>query len=189
MDSEKAFNELEMASGRVGHSSLDIARWFIRFGYLDLGVLSEGSWLDLRWEFEAIFGHWDLAGWVERVIERGEPYSQAEVVESHVLQVGFLLDLKERGGWEPKEPLRVEGFLKATGDGLRAGWRPGREQDYLYFVQTWVFREAGDRFRTCLDCGIFFIRSKRQAYCSIACSQRTRTRAYRKRRRKTLGLV
>ncbi len=58
---------------------------------------------------------------------------------------------------------------------FRVRWE-GDEQDGIIEGVWNLLIDAGDRIRACADCGRPFVVRKRQEYCSLGCSQRTRNR-------------
>jgi len=56
---EKQFwDEIQKASNRIGLSAEKATEWLLNFAQIDLAVLSEGQWLDLRGGIGSIFCLW-----------------------------------------------------------------------------------------------------------------------------------
>ncbi len=50
--------------------------------------------------------------------------------------------------------------------------------DLFWFTVAEIIEECGPRLRRCEECKSLFLREKRQAYCSQACSQKVRSRKW-----------
>jgi hypothetical protein len=62
----------------------------------------------------------------------------------------------------------------------------GKLRTRLLMAAVDLLEAEGDRIRRCLSCGKLFVRRKRGAYCSTACSTKTRSALFRMRHREEL---
>jgi len=81
---EKQFwDEIQKASNRIGLSAEKATEWLLNFAQIDLAVLSEGQWLDLRGELEVFFAC-------------GPPKSDHDMADRH-----FFTHPNKEGTWSP----------------------------------------------------------------------------------------
>ncbi len=171
----------QVREGRLG--------WLLRFLALDLDALSEGAWLDLRFDV-LVFPHGaPFFHGSARAPDREEVRRfQMEVREG--LKILF-----EEGFWDLEETAIGIQLQRIKEEPLALGSLrpPDRARIEKAYKTTWqaaclttiadLLATQGERIRQCINCGKLFLAVKRQEYCTLRCSQTTRTRRYREAHR------
>jgi hypothetical protein len=161
--------EERLAYQRIGDTTKSAARWLLNFAYRDLAGLSEGDWLNLRWEYVAFCLRGGPVGLVSR---------QHVQDAQRWLRIG--VDHLAKGEWWPFNfEMKVRlGILK--GKLVEKSHSRGSP----FEMMTWrVLQAEATDVRLCAKCGRPFIANKRQTYCAPRCSQSARTQAWRVRHR------
>ena len=154
-------------------------RWLLNFSFREIASFSQKDWHDVQWD--ALVFAYDADE--ESVMPRVPPPSKDDLM--HIQQ--WLLNLwsaLRSGNLVPiqtKPPARMlkwmDGKLHGIGIPLSIPWSEA------FKARTYEISTAGDvveRFRFCPECDRPYCAKKRQAYCSPACSQKHRTREWRK---------
>jgi CGNR zinc finger len=180
----------------------------VRFAQMDLATLTTGDWLNLREDFLAFLGQnpdpkrpllfvGDRGGLVST---RGEPSFPEAFTEKdfRLLQDDVLLILRLAVGdaMETRPACLVVNaplvVVPQVGHGVPgAGYFTnmlGDTRDQFLFLLLDILRqEAPDRVLRCPQCGLLFVRSYTQEYCSRRCTNRASVQNYRKRIAADLG--
>jgi hypothetical protein len=171
----------ELARGRVGPSAENRLRWAVTFSQFDLGVLRPG-------EREAL--GYDLRALIPRNYAYGLTAQALPEKEVRRLQDKFREAIQTVLG-KPNHPLRLQlgspALVRAriARDGpyrLQLAWETKDEADAIFGGFVGLLLDPEYRLRSCAECKAPFVVSKRQKYCSAACSQRTRNRRKQKRK-------
>ena len=173
------YPDVQQGFERIGGPSVEKrARWLLRLAQSDFGSLSRGDWLNL-WAELLAFARLALP------FTTFTPSVETATKWQAVIRTG-LGEMKEGRAWRIETgPQLYE--LARTERGLAVAhhvWEADRLYAHLKdaFLEEVVrtLEQVGERFRFCLRCGQAFIARKRQAYCTLRCSQTSRTTKYRK---------
>lgn len=171
----------ELARGRVGATAEERLRWAVTFSHRDLGLLRPGEREALGYDLRALIPLNYAYGLT------AEPLPEKEVRQ---LQDRFREAIQTVLG-KPNHPLRLQlgspALVRAriARDGpyrLQLAWETKDAADAIFGGFVGLLLDPEHRLRSCAECKAPFVVSKRQEYCSAACSQRTRNRKKRKRK-------
>jgi hypothetical protein len=198
-----ALREYELGLQRVGLQAQDRLRWLLRFVGVDLGALSRGQQLDVIHELRAFTGEYGLQMVGDWALD-----ADGEIISSQPAErQGGRADAAAAGTLEsilPELHQRLrrqitrfidEGRCSFRADLLYALMRSddGRRVDQftggddlagqVFAAAFDLLRRYGHRVRRCgsPSCSAFYLAGRRQSYCSGRCSQRERTKRYRKK--------
>lgn len=166
--------EERRADARIGTTTGSAARWLVDFVNLDLETLSEGDWLNLRWEYIR-FGRLGIP--VQLAPRTMVQKDQAWAKEG----IRRLAD-----GQEWSFDFQMTARLKMVDGSLQE--EPVGARGAPFAMMVWqALRHTAKHFRLCKECRRPLIAQKRQVYCSVRCSQAVRTRTWRAKHRERLN--
>lgn len=190
-DAERLAARRGIAETRVGKSQIERLRWLLSFcarSPADFRRLSSStlSEIEADAEYFASRGYHPTLG--RTVLFKGRRVL-AEL--EHKLTSDDLAALAGQSDLAIRKFLGGEPFILESGG--RRFWRAlspsfaeswGGDVQFLFLMSAMdVLKAEGKRITTCVSetCGKVFVRRKRGAYCSRACSQRERTRRHREK--------
>ena len=167
----------------VGESTIEKARWLLDFSARDLDHAPTTELLKSRMEARAfvtlgaldpkqrpMMRHWPIAP--ESALGRKETLELQSWLKAGLERMA----LGEAWRFQPEVEFQL---------GWHRSWRcltyqtpKGTVLNVFMALTYQLLQEARGHVRSC-DCGQFFVPVRRQAYCSIRCSQRARTRRWR----------
>jgi hypothetical protein len=168
---------MNLAYSRVGRTAHEQLRWVVdHFAGRDLSTARPEELIAVGYDLRVL----GVRGWQgERDVG---PMSETDVRARQREIAEGLRSYLTAGSWKglpaPKAVFLLRG---ATGRGQRV-WH-GDERQMIVNAVAELLVQAGDRLRFCAEsnCGRPFFAVKRQAYCSVRCSQKTRDRRKRAR--------
>jgi hypothetical protein len=160
------------------------AKWLLAFLYADLGRLTPGQ--ELEWRHGAIEFIDLVVGGVLFELE-GDALNRADNLPTVAVLRTLQEKLKDglaanrRGDlWVERQPTAALAFLdkgyvrKGSGRLWTRVYREGGFRE-LFVAAMWdVLVEAGSRIYDCPTCTKYFLKSRKQEYCSPLCSQKAR---------------
>jgi hypothetical protein len=169
---------VDSALGRMGNSPLDRLKWLLSFAETDLSQLREGDWLNLQSDLRAFIFEEGVVTGAEDPLKLNR-----EGLRTLKGEIRNLILAIVRGGSHSLElpKLRhVVGRVKRQGRlGRVLHVIQGGDARALVLLDVFKLLEVeGPRLKKCTECPKLFVSVKRQAYCSLSCSQKARTRRY-----------
>jgi hypothetical protein len=159
------------------------ATWLFAFLYADFTTMTPGQELDWR---EGALEFADLVGTSVFERARGGGLATDNLPTMAILRalqdkLRTGLDAGWRGTWEEPQP-RIAAIARLDKGYVRRGDRAIWKRVYrtgsfrvLFVATIWdVLIEAGSRIYTCPQCSRYFLKSRKQEYCSPVCSQKAR---------------
>jgi hypothetical protein len=191
-----AWNRRAGASwNRMARTPIGRLRWVIDFvNREDLNELQAGEWLDLEADLYALV----VASGYQPSAHSGDPrppdLSHDTIADLHrEIRRGIHHDLLRGAGWViafPRVGTNQLGKLKRQvirrrKTGLVRTVYEGNVSSLVPMAVADLLTAEGHRLRGCQECRRVFVRVKRQEFCDSRCSQRVRTRRFRRRRAKS----
>jgi hypothetical protein len=189
------------AEARVGRTALDRLRWLISFSNRspeEFQPASGANLLDLEedafyfasrgWHFPER-GHSVWRDQKNRIVKKTEHKLTAKDMRELAKQIDSAIRelLAGRSAHFSVEPARQR-IWRAISPSFAQTW--GGDWRVMFLMSAFdVLAAEGRRIAKCArgSCAKVFVRRKRGAYCSRACSQRERTRRYREKNRARLS--
>lgn len=166
---------------RLGETAEQRLRWILDFARKDLSVLRPEEITALGADLR-IIALWSLPR-VSRLVGVRETIDAPRLAKyQREIAAGLLAILGPQREWTLPEwavPARLVVHRETGSSPKRHSFRVRIEADERAAVLGAVaelLQVAGERLRTCLECGAPFIATKRQEYCLTTCSQKTRNR-------------
>jgi hypothetical protein len=160
----------ELTTRRVGATPEAQLRWVVKFAERDLGELRPGELVSLGDDLRGL----SSLGW--QGLRKAGPMPEPELRRLHdEIAAGVRAYLSTPAGWVLPLPRAVRLERTHSGHGQRV-WE-GDEYRTIINAVADLLTKAGDRLRSCLECGKPFFAVKGQRYCSARCSQKFRDRS------------
>jgi hypothetical protein len=178
------FRRLAGARARVGRTPISRLSWLLNFAAdmpEKLSALDQSALADLA---AAIWTFAELGRVGTMTRDASKPVSASEVADlAQTVSEG----IKRLCGPEPDvagwqfEPAKFGRLHRAVQARTFQNYYFGDFRPVFLMAVADLLREEGRRIKTCAwgQCSRFFVRRKRGAYCSGACSQKARTKRYR----------
>lgn len=164
---------LGVALTRVRNTAQARLRWLLGFMQRDLDGLRQGDWLNLYDDLRALTFKMNVA-----------PGSEPTAAEVRSLQreIEQIIAAVVRGGSWSFELPKLRHVIGRTLRGRVIAVARGDLRSQVLLATEKVLEAEGHRLKACLEpkCQKIFVAMKRQAYCSVRCSQRARTRRFLK---------
>lgn len=184
--------ELELSYKRMGRSPEERLKWLMEnFLKKDLDLLRPEERVALGYDLRTLYP-WHTGKKLEPIpdlILRSLHRKIGEGIKSLYPKVGKKSDLYSKTsefltlrshGWDFKPPKtitlrRMSDFYSKTSE-FQTTWETKDEVISILGGVLGLIDKAGQRIRACIECENPFYSTKRQEYCSSACSQRVRNR-------------
>lgn len=167
------------------HSDINVANWLFWFWRCDLRKIHGEEFRDLQWE-AVVFAY--TPGPRNDLPLTSLP-SRKDLLQMQEWVVTLWTRIKGKR-FVPLPPMTISYLTAHEGKLVRV--TPPVSVSWMAAFQARVGEiltsdEVARRVRFCSECDEPFLAEKRQSYCKAACSQKTRTRLYRKKHRDQLN--
>ena len=177
--------EIELSFRRIGRTPEERLRWLMQdFLKKDLDLLRPEERVALGYDLRTLYP-WHTGRKMGPIPDLDLRNLHKEIGEG-LRRLYPKVGEKMWHGWDFKPPekitlRRMSDFYSKTSE-FQTTWETKDEMISILGGVLDLIVRAGQRIRVCIECGTPFYSTKRQEYCSSACSQRVRDR---KRLRKT----